>query len=107
MSMDEDAWREGLRAKGRDWVLAELNMRPGLPQDPLLDVVYVSPYPTREFCQRWCVESDNQYLRLSGYTKFVLCGVAILGIFIAMAMYKWSSVAPARLPTAPTHGVQE
>src|ERR1700761_4802993 len=69
MSLEEDAWRQALRTKGRDWVLAELNTRPGLPQDPLLDVVYVQPFPTREFCQRWCVEADNQYLRLSGHTK--------------------------------------
>jgi len=105
MSMEEDAWREALRTKGRDWVLAELNTRPGLPQDPLLDVVYVQPFPTREFCQRWCVETDNQYLRLSGHTKGVLCGVLILGIFIAMAMHSLTSVGTTRL-RAPQAGQQ-
>jgi hypothetical protein len=105
--MEEDAWRAALRTKGRDWVLAELNTRPGLPQDPLHDVVYTPPYPTREFCQRWCVEVDNQYLRLSGSTIALLCGLGILGLFIAMGVYSWSEVAPEHLPNAPTHGVQE
>jgi hypothetical protein len=102
--MEEDAWREALRTKGRDWVLAELNTRPGLPQDPLLDVVYEQPFPTREFCQRWCVETDNQYLRLSGYTKGVLCGVLVLGILVAMATFSLESAGPTKLRTAPTQG---
>ena len=107
MSLQEDAWREGLRTKGRDWVLAELSMRPGLPDDPLNDVVYTPPYPSREFCQRWAVEVDNQFLRLSGATKGLIFGVVILGIFIAMAVHSWSGVAPTQMPTTPTRGVQE
>ena len=107
MSLEEDAWREALRTKGRDWVLTELNTRPGMPQDPLLDVVYVQPFPTREFCQRWCVETDNQYLRLSGQTKGVLCGVLILGIFIAMAMHSLTSVGTTRLRTATSQAGQQ
>ena len=105
MSMEEDAWREALRIKGRDWVLAELRMRPGLPEDPLHEVVYTPPFPTREFCRRWCVEIDTQYGRLSGSTIGLIVGVAILGIFIAMAMYSWSNVAPTSPPTAQTQGV--
>ena len=107
MSMEEDAWRVGLRTKGRDWVLAELNTRPGLPQDPLHDVVYEPPYPSREFCQRWCVEVDNQFLNLSGSTIGVLCGLAVFGIILAMAMHQFTSATSGHLPTASTQGVQQ
>jgi hypothetical protein len=106
MTMEEQTWYEGLRARGRDWVLDELNRRPGMPQDPLHDVVYSEPYPTREFCQRWCVEVDNQYLRLSGFTKGLLCGLAILTIFIAMAIHSLNSTGPAGPRTAPSHSAQ-
>ncbi|WP_158922614.1 hypothetical protein [Acidisphaera sp. S103] len=106
-TLEEEAWRTGLKTKGRDWVLAELNMRPGLPQDPLYDVVFEPPYPSREFCQRWCVETDNQYLRLSGTGIATLVGLAILAIFVVMAMYSLSEVAPKQSPQALSHGVQE
>jgi hypothetical protein len=108
MALEEEVWRKGLRTKGRDWVLAELRTRPGLPQDPLHDVVFEPPYPSREFCLRWCVENDNQYLRLSGTAIGTLVGLAILVIFIAMAVHSFSEVAPAQLPQGPpSHSVQE
>ncbi len=56
----EQKWRAGLARKGRDWVLRELQRRAGQPDDAVLDVVYEEPYPTRDFCQRWCTEQDNK-----------------------------------------------
>ena len=61
----EAKWREALERKGKDWVSWELRIRTGSPQDCLLDVVYDEPHPTREFCQRWCIEQENRVLRVS------------------------------------------
>jgi hypothetical protein len=107
MALEELAWRKALKTRGRDWVLAELRMRPGLPDDPLHDVVFEPPYPSREFCMRWCVENDNQYLRLSGTAIATLVGLAILVIFIAMATYSLSGGAPTPSEQAPSQAVQK
>jgi len=81
MANDTVAWRNALQAKGRDWVLAELRTRPGQPQDILYDVVHEPPFPTREFCQRWCVEDDNKILRVAGSTKAAIIAVPFLLLF--------------------------
>ena len=36
----ETVWRNALTAKGKDWVLAELRRRPGLPGDAVYDIVF-------------------------------------------------------------------
>jgi hypothetical protein len=90
MADDADVWRAGLQARGRSWVLAELQMRAGQPQDPLYDVVHAPPYPSREFCQRWCVEDANKFMRVSGSTKAALCAFVILCVCLAMAVHSFT-----------------
>lgn len=87
MASEVDAWRAGLQARGRDWVLAELSRRAGQPDEPLYDVVYEPPYPTREFCQRWCVEDDNKILRMSGTSKIAICTFIVLILVFGMAVH--------------------
>jgi hypothetical protein len=86
MTFETDAWRAALRAKGRDWVMAELNLRAGRPEDPVYDIVHEAPYPTRAFCQRWCAEEDNKGVRLAGTTKAALVAFVLCTIFLAMAI---------------------
>jgi hypothetical protein len=107
MASDPDRWRAGLQTKGRDWVVAELRMRAGLPDDPLYDVVHESPHPTREFCRRWCVEADNAYFRISGTTKAAICALAFFAVFLAMAMHSLTKTESAQPHVSPSHGSQE
>jgi hypothetical protein len=85
----EIAWRQALKAKGRDWVRAELQKRPGQPQDPVYDIVFEEPLPTRDFCHQWCAEEENRLFHMSWYTWVVLvalfltvccCFAAIRGV---------------------------
>lgn len=65
----ENAWRQALKAKGRDWVKAELLKRPGQqPQDVVYDIVFEEPFPTRDFCLQWCAEEDNKLFHVSWHT---------------------------------------
>ncbi len=68
----EAVWREALKAKGKDWVMAELQERPGRPDDALYDIVFEAPLPTREFCQRWCAEEDNRLFSFTWQKKAAL-----------------------------------
>lgn len=103
MSLETNAWRAALQAKGRDWVLAELRTRPGQPQDILYDVVYEPPHPTREFCQRWSVEEDNRFLNVAASTKAALCVLVILCLFLGMAVRTWTQTEIALSVRAMSH----
>ncbi|HEY7578470.1 MAG TPA: hypothetical protein VH855_12815 [Acetobacteraceae bacterium] len=72
----EAVWRAALQARGREWVAAELKRLPGQPRDPLLDVVFEEPYPSREFCHRWCAEEENRFHPFSWST--VAAGVLLV-----------------------------
>jgi hypothetical protein len=72
--------------------MAELKTRAGRPEDVVLDVVYEAPYPTREFCQRWCAERDNRLFHLSGHTKAVLIALLLLTAFGIKAVVSWNSL---------------
>ena len=86
-AQDEARWRRALESKGRDWVARELQSRAGQPYDVLLDVVYETPHPTREFCQRWCAEQENRIGGPSPGITVVMLILAFLtvagGIFAA------------------------
>jgi hypothetical protein len=84
----EAVWQKALQLRGREWVIAELKRRPGQPRDPLLDVVFEEPHPTREYCQRWCAEEENRFHIFSWST--VAAG-ALLVIIIVCAMHAVSS----------------
>jgi len=94
----ETAWRQGLEAKGRDRIMTELKTRAGRPDDVMLDVVYEAPYPTREFCQRWCAEQDNRGFHVSGHTKAVIIALLLLTAFGIRAVVSWNSL-PVNQPS--------
>jgi hypothetical protein len=79
---NEVVWRKALAAKGRDWVARELKTRPGLPNDPLLDVVFEEPLPSREFCQNWIAEDAN---RLFTFSPAIIVGLVLVVIVVASA----------------------
>ena len=78
---DETIWRVALERKGKDWVAYKLRTQCGQPGDDVLEVVYERPYPTREFCQKWCAEQENRMFSMCGHTKVVI--VALL-VFITV-----------------------
>ncbi len=87
----EAAWRTALDAKGRDWVVAELERLPGQPKDVVLDVVFEEPYPTREFCERWCAEQDNRIFHLSRHTMAIIIASLLLVIFGIKLVNSWEN----------------
>ena len=99
----ETAWRQALQAKGRDRIMAELKTRAGAPDDVVLDVVYEAPYPTREFCQRWCAEQDNRMVHLSGYSKAFLVALVLLTVFAIKAIVSWNSLPMNQESQAQSH----
>jgi hypothetical protein len=84
----EAIWRKALQARGREWVVAELKRRPGQPRDPLLEVVFEEPHPSREYCQKWCAEEENRFHIFSWST---VAAAALLVIVIICAMHAVSS----------------
>jgi len=88
----EGAWRKALDAKGRDWVVAELRRRSGQPNDVVLDIVFEEPYPTREFCQKWCTEQDNRMFHPSGYSIAIIVASLLLIAFGIKLVNSWESI---------------
>lgn len=72
-------WRDGLQRLGKEAVLAKLRQRPGHPGDPLHDIVYEPPHPTREFCQQWYTEEDGAF-RVNPTKAGLLVVLAIIAI---------------------------
>jgi hypothetical protein len=95
-AQDEAFWRGALERKGKDWVLRELQTRAGQPMEPLLDVVYEEPHPTREFCQRWCAEQENRMIRFSGLTLVMIGLIVALLACGMLAVNGWDEVRQAQ-----------
>jgi hypothetical protein len=74
----EAVWRKALQAKGKEWVMAQLRLRVGQPNDVVLDVVFQEPLPTRAFCQQWCAEEDNKFFRFSWHTVGIIAALVIV-----------------------------
>lgn len=100
----EAAWRQALKAKGKDWVKAELLRRPGHPQDVVYDIVFEEPLPTRDFCQQWCAEEENKLFHVSWHTY-----AALLAFFITVcccvAAVKDLNSQQAQTPAGASAGV--
>jgi hypothetical protein len=90
----EGIWRMALERRGRDWVARELQARFGQPEDEVLDVIFEQPYPTREFCQRWCAEQDNRVFSMSGNTIVIIAAFIFLIAVIARAVVSWDNYRP-------------
>jgi hypothetical protein len=102
--MEEAVWRKFLAARGRDWVKHELKTRPGMPNDPLLDVVFDEPLPSREFCGRWCAEQDNRMFSMSPTTIGIIVSAVMVVVFLTMAVSAVKSTPqdkPSNLADAP------
>jgi hypothetical protein len=104
----EAVWREALIAKGKDWVLAELQRRSGRPGDSVFDIVFEEPFPTREFCQRWCAEEDNRLFRFS-WEKAAALVFLILTIVCSLGAVKsWNTTPPPQArPVAAAKGASQ
>lgn len=83
--MEEAVWRAALAARGRDWVARELKTRRGLPNDPVLDVVFEAPMPSRTFCQNWVAEQENRL--------FVFSPAMVVGIILAVVIAASATMA--------------
>src|SRR5215467_4013185 len=93
IALDQDeVWRRGLRARGKDWVMAELHRRAGRPEDVLLDVVFEPPYPTRAFCRQWCAEEENR-VHVSASLKIAVVLAALALVCIGKAVVGWEQHA--------------
>jgi hypothetical protein len=99
----ETVWRQALKAKGKDWVKAELQRRPGYPQDVVYDVVFEEPFPTRDFCQQWCAEEDSKLFHVSWHTFAVLAAFIVTVCCCAAAVSALSSYH-AHTPAAALAG---
>jgi hypothetical protein len=97
---DEKRWRDGLNARGPVWVRAKLLERPGRYDDPVFDVVFVEPLPTRAFCQAWCAEADNKVFQLSKHGMGVVALLVLILVFVAAAVSSLSHQPVARSPFA-------
>jgi hypothetical protein len=116
---EERLWREGLERRGKDWTLRALNSRHGQAGDAVLDVVFVEPYPNREFCQRWCAEQENRMFSMSGHTTAIIVTLIVLAAVSTMAVsalenyrppqegYASVNPAPSGEVTAPTNSITD
>jgi hypothetical protein len=75
-------WNDAMRRMGRAAVEAQLQRRPGRPTERIDDIGGEPPYPTREFCERWCTEQDNILFQFSPR----MAGVLVLVIIIIASM---------------------
>ena len=74
-----------MRRMGRPAVEAQLQRRPGRPTERIDDIGGEPPYPTREFCERWCTEQDNILFQFSPRMAGVLGLVIIIIACMVMA----------------------
>ena len=94
----ETAWRHALEVKGKDWVIAELQKRPGHPGDAVYDIVFEEPYPTRDFCWRWCAEEDSRFIRFSWETTGALVFLILAIVCGVAAVRSWND-SPGAAPS--------
>jgi hypothetical protein len=78
-------WHDAMRRMGRAAVEAELQRRPGRPTERIDDIGGEPPFPTREFCERWCTEQDNILFQFSPRMAGVLGLVIIIIACMVMA----------------------
>ena|ERR1700761_1137868 len=97
----EARWREGLERKGADWVQRELQTRAGQPGDVLLDVVHEEPYPTRDYCQQWCIAQENRVGRPS-IPVLAAIGLMVLVLIAGVTFSIRDLDRPRTLHSAPS-----
>jgi hypothetical protein len=100
----EEAWRKGLETRGTHWVTAELARLPGRPDDPLFDVVFVPPHPSRAFCQRWCAEDESR-IRVAPTALLALVFLILAVICVGRAVVGFSRLADSHAAQAQAGSV--
>jgi hypothetical protein len=98
---EEKRWRAGLELVGRSPVAQYLRVHPGLPDDPVSDLPLHPPYPSRQFCERWCAQSEMDLIK--GYGNIIVMGTLMLVILVSVAMCQLSSVTNT-MPGAASRG---
>ncbi len=94
IELTETVWRRALATRGKDWVVSELGKRPGHPTDPVLDIVFEPPFPTREFCMQWCAEEDNKIFSISWHTCAVAAALLVTVFCCYVAISGLNSIQP-------------
>ena len=95
----EEAWRKALEMRGTHWVKAELARLPGRPNDPLFDVVFVPPHPSRVFCQQWCAEEENR-IRVAPTAFLALVFLILAVLCVGRAVVGFSHIADSQAAQA-------
>ena len=72
-----------------------------MANDPVLDVVFAEPLPTREFCQRWCAEEANKIFALS---KGMIVALLLVVLFAGSLVRAVSSMHDTLKHDAMTAG---
>jgi len=86
---DEKRWRAGLRLAGRGAVVQYLHAHPGAPGDPISDLPLHPPYPSREFCEKWCDQSELELAK--GYGGVIVLATLLLVALMSLATCSLSS----------------
>jgi len=97
-----------MRRMGRAAVTAELQRRRGRPAELIDDIGGEPPYPTREFCERWCTEQDNILFQFTPRMAVILtlvvfilaCMVMARGDFARLAAGSASGMGGSSAPAA-------
>ncbi len=89
---NSERWRAAMGRMGKIAVEAELRRRPGRPSERVLDIGNEAPYPTREFCEQWCIEQDNILFRFSPRIGVVL---ALFVLLLACVLQVYGSIGVA------------
>jgi hypothetical protein len=93
-----DRWHSAMRRMGRAAVEVELRRRPGRPTERIDDIGGEPPYPTREFCERWCTEQDNKLFQFSLRTAAILTLFVAVIVCVLQAVTDFDSVPSASVP---------
>jgi hypothetical protein len=91
--LTEVAWRKALKVKGKDWVMAELHTRPGRPDDPLYEVVFTEPLPSRQFCRQWCAEEENRFFRMSWHNYATIFAMVLFIVCVFKGVQSWNEAS--------------
>jgi hypothetical protein len=94
---DEDRWRQALKETGLQEVMRQLRCYPGRPEDVLSNLPLLPPYPSRAFCQQWCLDEEGREVRpfFTMIITFALLAVLLLSYAsCTIAAYTHSPASP-------------
>jgi len=95
-----ERWHDAMRRMGRAAVEAALRRRPGRPAERIDDIGSEPPYPTRAFCEQWCVEQDNIVYRFTPRTAVILTLIVAILACTVMAVGDFAGLSAGSAPSA-------